>query len=69
MNHNTYTNKTIHKLASKPGLRGKIDAKCFECIYDPFQEGTWRKQVEKCTSLACPLFCVRPKTVDSKEHI
>lgn len=52
--------KIIHKLASKPGLRGKINAKCCECIYDPYQEGTWRFQVEKCTSTACPLFDVRP---------
>ncbi len=52
----------IHRLAIKAGLRGKIDAKCVECIYDPYQKGTWRKQVEKCTCLACPLYTVRPRT-------
>ena len=52
--------ETINRLASKAGLRGKIDAKCAECIYDPAQEGTWRLQVEKCTSRNCPLFDVRP---------
>ncbi|MGB1428680.1 MAG: hypothetical protein ACPG62_10285 [Cycloclasticus sp.] len=61
--NSTHRDKTIRKLASKPGLRGKIDAKCCECIYDPYQEGTWRLQVEKCTSPACPLFSVRPLTM------
>ena len=30
-----YKTDLIRKLAGKPGLRGKIDAKCIECIYDP----------------------------------
>ena len=51
----------IKKKASKAGLRGKIDAKCMECIYDPMPgNGTWRQQVEECTSYACPLYSVRP---------
>jgi hypothetical protein len=41
-------------------LRKAIDAKCKECIYDPCQNGTWRQQVEACTSPSCPLFSVRP---------
>ncbi len=52
----------IDRLSSKTGLRGKLDAKCVECIYDPHQEGTWRKQVENCASPACPLYSVRPRT-------
>jgi hypothetical protein len=52
----------IDKRARKTGLRGKIDAKCIECIYDPYQSGSWRNQVEKCTSVDCPLFAVRPKS-------
>jgi len=32
--------ETIDNLACKVGLRGKIDAKCCECIYDPYQEET-----------------------------
>jgi len=59
--------ETIDNLACKPGLRGKIDAKCCECIYDPYQEGTWRKQVENCTSMACPLFPIRAKTIQKKK--
>jgi len=62
MNDNTNANNTIHKLASKPGLRGKIDAKCYECIYDHYDEGSWRKQVEKCTCMTCPLFSVRARS-------
>ena len=54
-------NDLINRMASKPGLRGKIDAKCLECIYDPHQAGTWRKQVEECTSMTCPLFPIRTK--------
>ena len=61
MNSDAYV-KTIKRLVSKVGLRGKIDAKCCECIYDPYSEGTWRKQVENCTSCSCPLFSVRTKS-------
>jgi len=62
MNQDTHLTQTISRLTSKAGLRGKLDAKCCECIYDPYQEGTWRKQVENCTSLTCPLFNVRTKS-------
>ena len=42
-------------------LRSAINAKCKECIYDPVGgKGTWRQQVEACTSRSCPLFAVRP---------
>ncbi len=56
----------INKLANSTGLRTKINAKCVECIYDPYQEGTWRKQVENCASPACPLYSVRPKPKGGK---
>ncbi len=51
----------VQKTAKKTGFRARIDAKCKECIYDPTQAGSWRKQVENCTSYQCPLFDVRPK--------
>ena len=54
---------TIQKRANKPSLRAKINAKCSECIYDPYAEGSWRKQVENCTSYKCPLFKVRPTSI------
>lgn len=44
-------------------LRKSIDAKCKECIYCPLQRGTWRQQVEACTSVSCPLHSVRPKPI------
>lgn len=43
-------------------LRGAINAKCRECIYDPHGGGgTWRQQVTACTSYKCPLYPVRPR--------
>ena len=50
----------IQKRGHKTALRAKLNAKCRDCIYDPHSEGTWRKQVEKCTSFICPLYEVRP---------
>lgn len=53
----------IAKHAGKPGLRGKIDAFCISCIYDPFSgDGTWRQQTDGCTAVTCPLYEVRPKS-------
>jgi len=52
--------KVIDRLKAKPGLRGSIDAMCAYCIYDPDSGmGSWRQQVEGCTSKECPLFSVR----------
>ena len=59
-----YLQKLIDRMVGKPGLRGKIDAKCIDCIYDPLQKGSWRYQVEECTSPTCPLFNVRPTTTN-----
>nr|BDD44050.1 hypothetical protein 3 [Gammaproteobacteria bacterium] len=60
INRDRNRNEIINRLASKAGLRGKIDAFCCHCIYDPYSDGTWRKQVENCTALSCPLYSVRP---------
>jgi hypothetical protein len=38
-----------------------INAKCKDCIYDPVDFGTWRQQVEACTSTDCALWEHRPK--------
>lgn len=41
--------------------RAAVDAKCKDCIYDPLSGlGTWRQQVEGCTSPQCPLYPIRP---------
>jgi len=44
-----------------------IDAMCKECIYDPANgNGTWRKQVQECSSVGCPLYPYRPVPKVSK---
>jgi hypothetical protein len=53
-----YKQNLIHKHTSKASLRGKVDAKCIECI----QNGTWRKQAEECTSSMRTLYQTRPKS-------
>ena len=51
----------ISKYSSRSGLKGKIIAKCIECIYDGSGGGgSWRQQVEACTCTGCPLYSVRP---------
>jgi hypothetical protein len=42
-------------------LRGAINRKCKECIYDPVSgTGAWRQQVQNCMSKSCALYEVRP---------
>ncbi len=48
------------KTGNKAKLRAPVNVMCKQCIYDPSQEGTWRKQVENCTSRDCALYRVRP---------
>ena len=43
-------------------LRKAINNKCRECIYDPYQKGSWLMQVSECTSPCCPLYSVRPRS-------
>ena len=39
---------------------------CKMCIYDPKGEGTWRNQVEACTSeKSCPLWPYRPVSLST----
>jgi hypothetical protein len=52
----------LHRLASKPGLMGKIGAKCIECIYDPCQLGSWRSRVDNRISSTCAPFTDRAKS-------
>lgn len=55
------------KQALRPSLRDAVDAKCKSCIYDPFGGcGTWREQVQACSSANCPLHPVRPMTVKAQ---
>jgi hypothetical protein len=45
-------------------MRKAINAKCKDCIFDPFDRdaGKWRQQVEACTSTDCGLWPYRPKS-------
>ena len=45
----------------KPQRQAAINAMCASCIFDPDGGGgSWRQQVEACTSTGCPLFELRP---------
>lgn len=44
----------------RPSLRDAVNAKCRECIYDPFAAGAWREQVATCASSHCALHGIRP---------
>ena len=49
-------------------LRKAVDQMCKDCIYDPVGgEGTWRAQVEACTSTNCAIYQYRP-TVGAKSR-
>lgn len=49
--------------------KSAIDSFCFHCIYDPVGgRGTWRQQVEDCTSCECSLFPYRPKPTNTKKQ-
>lgn len=52
--------KSREIVAARQSLRAAINAMCRQCIYDPNGSGTWRQQVEACTSPNCPLYPVRP---------
>ncbi len=43
-------------------LRKVINAKCKDCIYDDLAPGTWRQQVNLCSSYSCSLWPHRPKS-------
>lgn len=47
-------------MSAPRSLRAAIDAKCRDCIYDPGGGGTWREQVQACSSGNCPLHPLRP---------
>ena len=60
-----YKQNLLNNHSSKAGLRGKINANCIDCTYDPIDAGSWRKQVENCHSYSCALYSVRPKTLSN----
>lgn len=61
MNPDKIRQGIINREAGKAGLRGKINAFCCSCIYDPIGgKGAWRVQVTACPATTCPLYPVRP---------
>lgn len=52
--------RTSETRTKRGSMRAAINAFCKGCIYDPHQPGTWRQQVEACTSVRCALFQFRP---------
>ena len=65
----TIRDRIVERECKKAGFKAKIRAFCCHCIYDPYSDGTWLKQVENCTSSHCPLFTVRPVPASKKEVI
>ena len=61
-------NTVLEKLKQKKGRAAAINAMCLVCIYDPYENGSWRKQVEACTSHDCPLYEYRPVTTGAKKE-
>jgi len=57
-----FKQKLLEKQSSKAGLRGKINANCIDCVYDPLEQGSWRNQVENCSGFSCQLYTIRPTT-------
>jgi len=57
------TRKTpIEKAQEDPTSKAKaIIAKCYDCVYDPSDKGSWRDQVRNCECSSCPLWSVRPQ--------
>lgn len=49
------------RASGNTSLRGAINEKCRDCIFDSrCGGGTWREQVAQCSSIRCPLWPVRP---------
>jgi len=65
-NRGTVRDKIVERELKKTGFKAKISAFCCHCIYDPYQRGSWLKQVENCTSWHCPLYSVRPLPTGKK---
>ena len=40
-----------------------VENHCKDCVYDPTEPGSWRKQVSECGIIDCALWEVRPRTM------
>jgi hypothetical protein len=50
------------EISRRISLRAAINGCCRACIHDPHAPGTWRQQVEACTSSECALHAARPRS-------
>ena len=69
MNKWDYVQGLINKQKNKPGLQGKINAKCIDCIVDTAEQGGWADQVEACKHTDCSLWPVRPLSSKTKQKL
>jgi hypothetical protein len=46
-------------------LKKCIENKCKDCTYDSYIPGSWRHQTENCRVFSCPLWEVRPITMET----
>lgn len=46
-------------------LKKCVENMCKSCSYDPTQSGSWRSQTENCSVKKCPLWEVRPVTMET----
>ena len=46
-------------------LKKCIENKCRDCTYDASAPGSWRQQTENCNVKSCPLWEVRPITMET----
>jgi hypothetical protein len=44
-------------------LRLVINTRCYDCIYDKADVGSWRQEVAACPNTNCPLNCQRPRPI------
>ena len=61
--HTDHREHLIQKFMVENTYKSNVYGKCVECLYDPEDIGTWRMQIEACTSHGCPLFSKRPTTI------
>ena len=67
--HKRPKDEIIQQEMARPGLRGYVNAKCVECVYDELEPGTWREQVAACTCQDCPLFPKRPGPYGNRRNL
>ena len=58
----------VDRLMAKGTQKNLIAAHCVQCTYDPYDEGTYRIQIERCGAPSCSLYSVRPKPIKTGKN-